>query len=164
LVNSRNIKLSVELTIKFIKLSLLLALFGIVVIVLIPSGFYRFVFGPEFGDIRKVVISLSPGILFFSISFILSAFYSGTGRHYINSISSIVGLIAIVVFSLLLIPIMGIVGAGISASISYILTTIIKLSYFKPISGINKNDLRYNKSDIKSIKLLLQSLFSLNNK
>jgi O-antigen/teichoic acid export membrane protein len=120
---------------------------------------YRFIFGDEFGGIRTVILVLSPGVLFFSLSFVLSSFFSGTGRHHINSISSIAGLIAIVLLSVILIPKYGIVGAGISASISYLITTIIKLRYFKLISGCKTFDLLYKKNDLKNLRSLLKNTF-----
>lgn len=160
LVNSHDNKYSSQLTIKFMKFSFLLALIAVVILLFIPSSFYRFVFGEEFGQIRTVIVVLSPGVIMFSLSFVLSSYFSGTGKHYVNSISSIVGLISIVLCSLFLIPDFGIIGAGLAASISYLVTTIIKFSYFLMISKSKINDMIYKKSDFNSLKSLLSSSFN----
>jgi O-antigen/teichoic acid export membrane protein len=136
IINSRDKNYNSSITLDFIKLSGVLAFVAISILVLIPSRFYEFVFGPEFGSIRSAIISLSPGILFFSLSFVISSYLSGIGKHYINSISSFVGLLVIVFTSIFLIPNYGIVGAGIAASLSYFITTLIKIFSFCKIGQV----------------------------
>ena len=155
IVNSRDKTYKGNLTVTFIKLAGILALFAIVVLVFIPEGFYKFIFGDEFGLMRLAILSLSPGVLFFSISFIVSAYLSGVGKHYINSISSFSGLLTIIIFSLFLIPKYGIVGAGISASMAYLITTVIKLYNFCRINQISLLALVPSKKDIKIIRSLI---------
>ena len=155
IVNSRDKSYSSYLTLDFIKLSGFFAFMAIVVLVFIPAEFYQFVFGNEFGDMRMAILALSPGILFFSISFIISSYFSGTGKHYINSISSIVGLIVIVLSSLILIPLYGIVGAGLAASLSYFSTTMIKIINFCKIAEVTTKQMIPTISDISKIKKIL---------
>lgn len=158
IVNSRDKNYTSNLTLQFIKLSGSIALVAIGALILIPSEFYRSIFGNEFGDIRITIISLSPGVLFFSISFIISSYFSGTGKHYINSISSAVGLIIIVILAFILIPDYGIVGAGIAASASYFTTTVIKIFYFIRITGMKTLQLFAVKNDWYNLLKLIRSL------
>lgn len=130
IVNSRDKVYKNNLTLRFIKLAGFMAFIAIVVLVIIPSEFYKVVFGEEFGAIRIAIIALSPGVLFFSISFVLSAYFSGIGKHFINSLSSLAGLIIITILAFAVIPKFGIVGAGIAASVSYFSTTVIKALFF----------------------------------
>jgi O-antigen/teichoic acid export membrane protein len=155
IVNSRDKNYKGNLTVTFIKLAGILALFAIVVLVFIPESFYKFVFGDEFGLMRVAILSLSPGVLFFSISFIISAYLSGVGKHHINSISSISGLLTIIIFSLFLIPKYGIVGAGISASMAYFITTLIKLYNFCRINQFSLLELIPSKKDVRIIRDLI---------
>lgn len=132
IVNSRDSQYNNNLTLLFLKVAGVLASFAILVFILIPSSFYQYVFGAEFGLIRNVILSLSPGVLFFSISFVIGSYLSGVGKHYINSLSSMLGLVVIILMSIILIPLYGIIGAGVAASASYFITTLIKIiSFFK---------------------------------
>lgn len=158
IVNSRDKNYTSDLTLKFIKLSGSIALVAIIALILIPSEVYRYVFGNEFGDIRIAIITLSPGVFFFSISFIISSYFSGTGKHYINSISSIVGLIIIAVLAFVLIPDYGIIGAGIAASVSYFSTTFVKIFYFIKLSEIKIMQLFPAKNDWRNLLQLIKSL------
>ena len=56
---------------------------------------------------------------------------------YINSISSVTGLVIIVALSFFLIPGYGIIGAGIAASVSYFSTTVVKVCYFVKTEAVN---------------------------
>jgi O-antigen/teichoic acid export membrane protein len=158
IVNSRDKKFTQNLTLKFIKLTGSLAIIAIFVLIMIPSGAYKYIFGEEFGGIRMAIISLAPGVFFFSLSFIISSYFSGTGKHYINSLSSIVGLIVISIFSFIFIPSYGIIGAGIAASVSYLTTTTIKIYYFTKLTEINLIQLIPVKSDLKNLFQLIKSL------
>ncbi|MDK2978723.1 MAG: hypothetical protein PWP52_1437 [Bacteroidales bacterium] len=156
IVNSRNKDYTIDLTIKFIKLAGILALCAILVFVFIPSEVYQFIFGDEFINMQAIIQSLSPGILFFSISFIISAYFSGTGKHYINSISSIVGVIVIILLSVFLIPKYGVIGAGIAASLSYFSTTMVKLISFCSIGKISLKKFLLTKTDLKEVKSIFK--------
>ena len=158
IVNSRDKNYTSNLTLKFIKLSGSIALVAVIFFILIPSGVYRYVFGNEFGDIRIAIITLSPGVLFFSISFIISSYFSGTGKHYINSISSVTGLVIIVALSFFLIPGYGIIGAGIAASVSYFSTTVVKVCYFVKLAEVRIKDLFPARNDLKDLLQLIKSL------
>ncbi|HAF30467.1 MAG TPA: hypothetical protein DCG75_15600 [Bacteroidales bacterium] len=158
IVNSHDKNYTSNLTLQFIKLSGSIAFVAIIALVVIPSGVYRYVFGSEFGEIRIALISLSPGVLFFSISFIISSYFSGTGKHYLNSISSAIGLMIIVILAFVLIPDYGIVGAGIAASASYFTTTVVKIHYFIKLTGIKFLQLFPVKNDLHNLLKLIRSL------
>lgn len=156
IVNSRDKFYKDNLTLRFVKLAGSMAFIAIVVLVMIPSGFYKFVFGEEFGAIRVAIIALSPGVLFFSISFVLSAYFSGIGKHFINSLSSIAGLIIITVLAFVLIPNSGIIGAGIAASVSYFSTTVIKVLFFTKETKFGVKLFFPNKEDWYELKELFR--------
>ena len=161
IVNSRDKNYSFKLTLSFIKFSFIASFIVLLPLVFIPSQFYQFIFGQQFGYISKVILSLSPGVLFFSVSFIISYYFSGIGKHYINSIASIVGLIVTIATTLIFIPAFGIIGAGISASISYFVTTIIKIVYFVKKQNIRFLDIFPDKTDFI---VLRDVLLNINNK
>ncbi|MEE4198263.1 MAG: polysaccharide biosynthesis C-terminal domain-containing protein [Bacteroidales bacterium] len=157
IVNSRDQQYTVNLTLKFIKLAGVLALLAILVFVFIPSSFYQFIFGEEFINMQAIIQSLSPGILFFSISFIISSYFSGTGKHYINSISSIAGVLVIVGLSVVLIPRYGVIGAGLAASLSYFSTTMVKFISFCRIGKLKISHFWLTRNDFREIKHIFKT-------
>jgi O-antigen/teichoic acid export membrane protein len=149
IVNSNDLNYSVRITIQLLKVSFLLV-FGVVIILqFIPASFYQFLFGEEFGDIRIVILTVSPGILFFCISFILSGLFAGTGNFKYNTIASVAGLIITIPLVMILIPKYGLIGAGITASISYCAHTVIKLTYFIRRFPVSLKDLWIRRRDLQ---------------
>jgi O-antigen/teichoic acid export membrane protein len=149
IVNSNDLNYSVRITVQLLKVSFLLV-FGVVIILqFIPASFYQFLFGEEFGDVRTVILTVSPGILFFCISFILSGLFAGTGNYKYNTISSLAGLIVTIPLVIILIPKYGLIGAGISASVSYCTHTAVKLTYFIRKFPVEPGLLWITKTDFK---------------
>jgi len=126
IVNSRNAHYKVRLTITFAQLAFILSLLAVGVMLLIPSGFYQWLFGREFGGVRNVIASLSVGVIGFSMSFVFSGYFSGIGRHSVNSRASIAGLLVTIVGVWFFTPLWGFWGAGLASSLAYITTTVFK--------------------------------------
>ena len=159
IINSDKMEYTLNLTIRFIKLSFFLALLAVSIIIFIPSGFYQKVFGYEFFEMRDVILSLSPGVLALSVSFIISSFFSGIGKHYINMISSVLGLLLIIILSVLLIPSFGITGAGIAASITYFSMALIRFIFFYRKANLPFNQYLIKRNDINDLKKAVKQLF-----
>ncbi|SKA88218.1 Membrane protein involved in the export of O-antigen and teichoic acid [Clostridium sp. USBA 49] len=100
-----------------------------------------FLFGKEFTDAYIALILLLPGISFFSVSKILANFLAGVGKTEKNIISSSISGITTIILDLILIPRIGINGAAIASSISYIVFTLTSIYFYS----------RYTKSSFKSI-------------
>jgi O-antigen/teichoic acid export membrane protein len=149
IVNSENDLYSQKLTIKLVRMSLLFAIIMLIPLIILPSGFYSFIFGREFGGINEVIWILAPGVLMFNIALVTGHYFSGTGKYYINAIAEIAGLIITIVCGLLLIPVYGIIGAGITASVSYIVTSIILAMTFSRKAKINLFELLPKWNDMK---------------
>ena len=159
--NTLDFEKNAKLTMQFIKAGSLLTLCGLLVLIAFPSGLYTFVFGNDFSTVKQVILSIAPGILFFSASFMISGLFAGIGKQYINSIASIVGLVVTVAGAFLLIPHYGIFGAGITANISYLTTTIVKIYYFKKQAHLKWFDFVLNRADVSCIsKKIVQELRS----
>lgn len=136
IVNSRDNQYNARLSLIALRMSNVLMLAGIMPLLLLPSSFFTTIFGNDFGDIPSVLMALAPGVFAFNMSFIFSAYFSGTGKHYVNMVASLSGFIVTLLTVFMLIPHYGIVGAGIAASLSYISTAVIKMVYFH---AYNKN-------------------------
>jgi O-antigen/teichoic acid export membrane protein len=157
IVNSNDLNYNKRITINFFKVSTVFVLLACIVLYLIPSNFFVFIFGKDFSNVKLVIISFLPGVIVFNASFIFSALFSGMGKYKYNVVASFVGLILTVSLALLLIPRYGIIGAGISASISYLGTSVVKFIFLSKNYNISVFDLLVRSSDFKELKQLLFS-------
>jgi O-antigen/teichoic acid export membrane protein len=158
--NNDNPEYASALTIRFLKFVFVITFFMLIILLLLPDSFFMFVFGKDFTGLNKVVQSLALGILSMSVSMILSHFFSGTGRHYHNTISSGIGLVLTLVFGFTLIPNMGIIGAGITASISYFFSALYQLIIFIRITKTGFYNLLIRKEDFSFLKSELRKLMA----
>jgi O-antigen/teichoic acid export membrane protein len=148
-----------QLTVLLTKATIVISLLLLGVLVILPPAFFVFIFGEGFGEVTYVIRSLAPGILFFNVALIVEHYFSGTGKYYINTIASLIGLIFAIVFFSILIPMYGITGAGAATSISYLVTAVVVMLYFVNESKMKWWGLLPKKSDvsyfIKEIKKAL---------
>ncbi|MBU3675925.1 MAG: hypothetical protein FGM54_01920, partial [Chitinophagaceae bacterium] len=87
-------------------------------------------FGNAYAEVANMIPFLLLGIAPFGIIMVISAYFSGTGRVYINFISAIIGFIVGIVFDVLWIPHHGIWGAAAASIASYWSTAIFVLLVF----------------------------------
>ncbi|MFH1121541.1 MAG: polysaccharide biosynthesis C-terminal domain-containing protein [Bacteroidota bacterium] len=135
IANSNNPDYSRNLTAAFIRITTILTLAMLGVLLLLPNSFFVLIFRSDFSNLHQVIQSLSAGILSVAISLILSHFFSGSGRPWYNMVSSGIGLIFTLILGFTLIPYLGIIGAGITASAAYTAGMLYQLIVFIKISG-----------------------------
>jgi O-antigen/teichoic acid export membrane protein len=152
IANRTDLHYSVRITANLLKISFLLIFCVVLIILLIPSVFYQFIFGSEFGEMRSIMLYISPGILFFSISFIISGLFSGTGKYAYNTISSSAGLVVTIVSAFLLIPKFGLAGAGISATLAYIISSLVRLGFLLKKFPVTAKQLIPGAEDFRNLK------------
>jgi len=100
----------------------------------------------------NTLIFLIPGIIFYSVVRVLAIDTNGRGETNVNIAIFSISYIINIILNLILIPHFNDAGAAISTSISYIITFIFFLLFFKFKRKININDiLLIKKSDIKLI-------------
>jgi len=109
---------------------LTLALLFIVIVALASSQYLiPVLYGRDFTDaivpFNILLISITP----FGIITVLASYLAGMNKQKVNLLSSLYGLIATIVFDILLIPRYGIIGAAIASSISYLITSFYILFY-----------------------------------
>lgn len=109
---------------------------GGIVFYFISDFVIKLLFGPEYNESSTILKILLPGIILFSVDRILSNDLAGRGKPELNMYTSIFTVISNILLNILLIPIIGISGAAISTSITYTLSTIIKMKLFKNHTGI----------------------------
>ena len=147
--NEKNEKYAARLTLDLVKISFIITFVAFCILYFLLILFFPLVFKPEFSQVKLIMTVLVFGILTFSVSIILSPFFSGIGKPIHNTISAAIGLVFTIVSGWLLIPRLGYVGAGISASISYTVATIYQFIVFLKISKVKARDFILTKSEFR---------------
>lgn len=149
LANEMNDDYSVRLTLTLAKISWLVTGLAMLFVVAIPRFVFEAVFTPRFGDVKLVIVSLAAGIVMMSVSMIFSGFFSAINKPYHNTISSAIGLIFTIVLGVLLIPRYGIMGAGLSATISYSFLTLYQFMIFSRMTKLGLRDFMLTRAEIR---------------
>ncbi len=147
LSNTENKNRASQLTLRFIKLSILLTFTALLVICLLPTTFFELLFSKEFADIRPIILLISPGIVFFSAHTILANYFSGTGKPKYNLYASLIGLTVTLIAAFSLIPTLGIRGAAITTSLTYTALFVYQWVVFQKQTGSRLRQLVPNRED-----------------
>ena len=129
--NSTDVNYTKTITQQLTKYGLLTAFVALTVLLFIPADFYSWLFGKEFRGLNELMWSLAPGIWVFNYALIIGHYFSGHGKYYVNAIASGIGLIVTCASAYYFIPTLKIQGAAISASISYFITSLVVILYFR---------------------------------
>lgn len=146
--NEKDMNYAARLTLNLTKISFLITLVCLVLLYILLILIFPLIFKPEFNDVKMIMASLSIGILTFSVSIILSPYFSGIGKPQHNTISSAIGLVFTLACGWILIPRFGFIGAGMSATISYSAATLYQFIIFGKLSRIRPRDFLITRSDI----------------
>jgi O-antigen/teichoic acid export membrane protein len=115
---------AINLSLRFGKISFLLTIVILLPVIILPSGFYKMLFGNDFGNIQEILLYLSPGILSFGMALMYSNYFAGLGLNTVNLKGSLTGLAISISAGIFLVPEFGMRGAAITASLSYIATSL----------------------------------------
>ena len=157
-------KKAADITVTFLKLAVILTALCMIVICLIPKSIYAWIFTPEFAETKDVLISLSPGMVFMAANMVFSHYFSGVNLPKHNLYGSLVGLLVTIPSIFILIPEYGIIGAGISVSLTYLATIIYQWLIFKKETKVKTIQLLPTLNDFKTLVESLKSQFIKNNK
>jgi O-antigen/teichoic acid export membrane protein len=144
-----------QLTLSLNRAVLAITLGLVLLLSVIPSSLWVWIFGPEFDGLPSLMRLLAPGTLFYTMALLFGHYFSGNGRYHLNTLASLAGLLVALVFSLLLIPYIGAAGAALASSLSYIITAFWAFRFFRKESGSNWGDLLFKRSDWMQIRELL---------
>ncbi len=131
-------------------------LLGILLVIVSPF-LIPLVFGFDFKEAVYPFIILLPGVIIFTLTTILAAYFAGINRQDINLKISFICFFTILVGDFLLVPVYGKEGAAAASSIGYAISGFSSLYVFSKLSGWNfKELLGINKKDFTLIKNLLE--------
>ena len=163
LSNTEDQRRASQLTLRFMKLAVLLTFTALLVICLLPTDFFEWLFSGEFSHIRTVIALMAPGIVFFSAHTILANYFSGTGQPKYNLYASLIGLSTTLVSAFLLIPWLGIRGAAITTSLTYLTLFFYQWMVFHRHTSSRLKQLIPEKEDVDWLKTELQGVFRSKN-
>ncbi len=135
------------ITISLLKLSFVISFLIITVLSLIPEPIISAIFGKDFSGTQSIILSLSTGILALACSFLFSGYFSGNGKPQYNTYASGIGLLITSVLGFYLIPKLGLLGAGITTSLSYGTITLFQFIVFMGMSKAKFSDFLLRKDD-----------------
>lgn len=130
LANSTDTAYNKALTLRFLFLSLGASSVLCGALLLVPESLYLTVFGETVAGLYVAIALMVPGILANSGSVILAHHFSGTGRHRYNTIGSAAGWGAMLLTGLAIIPVYGLKGAAMAASIGYLAQLAVLARFF----------------------------------
>jgi O-antigen/teichoic acid export membrane protein len=158
LSNEMNYDYSVRLTLTLAKITWIVTGFAMLLLLAVPKFVYVALFTAKFGDVRMVIASMSIGIVVLSVSMIFSGFFSAINKPYHNMISSAAGLVFTILLGLLLVPRYGIIGAGISATISYTFLTLYQFIIFSRMTKLKLRDFMLTRGEIRLLMSEMKKL------
>jgi len=169
LSNNQDPEYARKLTLMFAKISALFTLVVLIILLLLPSGFYTLVFGSDFLDTKAIIYALSPGIFFLSCLTIISHHFAAKGHYWKNGLSSLIGLLLTAIGGYLLIPLAaksgylnGILVAGFITSGSYFVSLLVSILFFHKEQKLHFSDFLITDGEIILFKTELLKLFSKN--
>lgn len=134
-------------------------LIGILLAILSPI-FIPLIFGFDFKESVFPFIILLPGVIIFTITTILAAYFAGINRQDINLKISFFCFFTILVGDLLLVPSFGKEGAAAASCIGYAFSGFASLYVFSKLSKSSFKDLLFlQKPDFRIIKNLFSEKF-----
>lgn len=142
-------------SISLAKLSLGASAAMLVILLAIPMDLFGAVFGKDFSMIGGVILCLTPGILALSYSMVINHYLAGIGQFRVNTEAAALGLVVTLAGNLILVPQLGIVGAGLTASAAYLTSAAYSLVKFTGRARLNPSQLMPGPGDIQRLRALI---------
>jgi len=91
----------------------------------------------------------------FGFSVIISHYFAGTGRYHINTLAALMGLLVTVSGNYLLVPKIGFLGAGATATLSFFTTASFVLIVFFKVTHIRLSAFKLNRQELRAVLQIL---------
>lgn len=154
-----------RITLSLLKVVFVIILIAVLILWLLPASFFGFIFGPEYAESKPVINSLLPGIVSLSCLSILSHYFAGHGKFFINAIGSFIGLAVTLALGFTWLagtskadPVHALQVAGHISSIAYTCTFIYTLILFIIRTKATPHDFLITKEDLVLLKENLSSI------
>lgn len=155
--SSTDKKSLITFTNQITRFSLTLIIGFATLLAIVSKPLITFWFGPGFSEAAVALLWLLPGISIFSISNILANYLAGVGLVAKNIYSSVISGGITIVLNITLIPQIGINGASIATSLSYIVFTLMTLAFYIHYTQARIGDILFLKgSDLDLVKRFIK--------
>jgi O-antigen/teichoic acid export membrane protein len=154
---SGNISFVKQKLFKIFRLLFIFFIITIAVTALLGQTFFTTIFGSSFNKMFEPLLLLLPGIFFLSVLTILSAYFGGIKRVWVNITSAALGLALIITGDYFFIKQYGINAAAIISTIGYLGCLVFSLYQFNKVHPFTLADLfKIRKTDFYWLKTSLQ--------
>jgi O-antigen/teichoic acid export membrane protein len=109
---------------KVARITLIFGITGAFLMALLGFPIIRIAFGQKFDAAFIALLWLLPGIVAMTLNFAYANFFSGTGKPHYNAVLYGLGAVLNVVLNIFLLPGMGINGASLASSFTYLAVTV----------------------------------------
>ena len=151
--------LAAKITVQLLKTATILTATCIFIVCIIPTSVYSWLFTANFAEMRVVMITLAPGVVFMAANMVFSHYFSGVNKPKHNLYGALVGLAVTIPSLYLLIPPFGMVGAGISASLTNLAIITYQWIVFKKINKTSAKELLVTKEDVMLLIAEIKNIF-----
>ncbi|MBL7882989.1 MAG: hypothetical protein JNL69_02900 [Bacteroidia bacterium] len=158
-LNSKDNQISQYLTVSMIKQSVLLCFFALLILLALPSLFWVWLLGSEFGGVKIVILLVSPGIFFYNVVLLLSHYFSGVGKVSVNTFANFIGLFVASASSILIVPQYDIIAGSLIISISNVSIGLILIYIFLKDSRLRMVNFLPNHKDFDILLNGFKSIF-----
>ena len=145
--NSKKTSDNQTITISLMKIGLLITLLVALAVFVLPESFYLWVFSEEMEGVKSVLNWLCLGMGGLAISSICAHHFSGTGKHWHNTIGSLITLVLIISLGTIYIPKDGIVAAAWVSSAAYLAQAAYLLIAFMAVEKVSLGRMLKEKVD-----------------
>ena len=145
---SDNDQYNSEITLRSFRITLLiLILFGLSLAIIIKPLVYL-LYGVDYLPMVLPFWIMLPGFVLVQSASVFSSYFAGIGRPDLLPKILLIPLVIQLIIAVLLMPVLGIIGASFSFLISSILVSIISISVFYKITTVNISEFLINKNDV----------------
>ncbi len=137
------------------------ALVGVICVLvsLLSYPMIRILYGQAYLPAAPALILLMPGVWALSLGKLLAIHLAGAGRPKVGTVAAVASLAATLALDLLLIPIMGILGAAIASSLAYMVSTVIIVRAYTLATGQSLADVAVMRpADWRTLRTYLRAL------
>ena len=135
------------------RINFMVILLGAIFLAITARWIVPFAFSEQYQNSVQPLILLLPGIVALTLPRVLSADFSARGLPQISMYITIVIFIIKIVLNLIWIPRIGIEGAAMSSSVSYIIAAILTVYFYRRLTGVTVAQLIFPRiRDLKNLK------------
>lgn len=135
-------------------------IYSVICLIAILTGkwLFPFVFGPSFNDMYLPFVLLVPGILSLSVSFTLSAYFSGIKKLGVNIKAALLALGVVLTGNFIGVSFYSIQVAAVVSSISYIVLMIYLINVMKKQHQLSTSDFfLFRPKDLRNLKTIISN-------